>query len=212
MKPIALFLVVLLSTQTVMADGLWPPEGAPQEKASIVEPIAQVSEPTTAQEAPEVKAAIKKAFSNVEFERFITVDKQIQPLTSKLSKMYTAYKVTITSDYPGTLAIKNANINNGVPGTVAAKVVRKSPWGGMGWALIPYVGIIAGPAVSINRGVKNGRANKEAANYASQVPVGDLHKGEPISFNALVPAGQTPVLTIKFVDKEAEQEYILSSI
>jgi hypothetical protein len=160
----------------------------------------------------EVTAQIQKAYSSQEFERFITVDKQVQPIKSKLKKMYSAYKVTITSDYPGTLAIKNANINNGVPGVAAYQAVHTSAWRGLLWALIPYAGIIASPVAGITYAVSNSKAGKESAQYASQIPLGDLKRGEPLTFSTLVPAGQTPVMTIKLIDKDNSQEYILSSI
>lgn len=212
MKRLVSLSLLLCLASTAWADGLWPPGETPKEP--VAAPAEAPAEPTPIASAPAPIAAstVKLApLSDKDFEKTITINKTVLPLQSKLKKMYTAYKITVVSDYPDTLSIKNANINNAVTGSAAAETMRKSPWRGLGWALIPYVGIIAGPAVAIKNSVKNAKAVNESAAYAGQVPGVDLKRGEPLSFSALVPAGQSPVMTFKFWDKERDATYIYNS-
>lgn len=153
---------------------------------------------------------VAPAITEREAEKLITVNKQTALLKSRLKTMYTGYAISIMSDYPNNLTVKHVGVNNSVTGASAYQVVYKSPWKGLLWALIPYLGIIVGPSVSIANSSANAGSLKESSKYSGQISLLEIKKGEPQTFNVLVPAGQTPQLSLKLWDKETDTVFHLN--
>lgn len=206
---IALSLTLCLGN-AVYADGLLSSKQEPVQ-TPVSEASSVIQGTVTAAPSDAAKPTLL-VVGDKDFDKYITVDKLTQPMSSKLTEMYSGYKIIVKSEYPRTLQLQNATITNAVTGSVASKVVRDNPWKGLLWIFVPYLGIILAPVMTISYNTGNGKAKKEGAMYAGQVPTGSLKPGEPLQVYTLVPAGQTPNLTLKFKDKETNQDFILSSI
>lgn len=145
-----------------------------------------------------VMAQSTVAITEDQAANMIKIQKQPVILNSHLKKRFNAYRVTVTNDYPGSLDLTSASVSNGTNGSVAADNTKTSYvnilWGlplwllGMGIAAVVITG-------------KNDKADTEAATYTNQIPTGSLTKHETITFNTLVPMGQTPDLKLKFEDR-----------
>jgi hypothetical protein len=58
---------------------------------------------------------------------------------------------------------------------------------------------------------KNRKADTESFQFTNQIPTNTLHKNDNLSFNALVPIGQTPQIKIRFEDTKAGLSFAKSS-
>jgi hypothetical protein len=144
-----------------------------------------------------------------EASQMIKIEKAPIQLQSHLRKRYEGYKVTITNKYPSNLEVTSASIDNGVAGTVAAGNTATSYvnilWGLPLWLL--GMGIAA--AVISN---KNHKAETESFQFSNQIPTPTLHKNENMTFNTLVPVGQTPQIKLHFSDSANNLEFSKSII
>jgi hypothetical protein len=160
--------------------------------------LSLVSVPALALE----KESTVQALTQDEAAETITISKSPIVLSSKLSEKYSGYKVVINDDYPGTLSFTNATLMNGVPGSVAADKVHVSKaWELTGLLLFPIGILVIGLPVMLAINKKNKASELEAGPFNNQIPSGDLRKGDTMTFNALVPLGQTPQVQLAFKDK-----------
>ncbi len=123
------------------------------------------------------------------------------PLRSKLKKMYTAYQVTLSNEYPGALRVQSSNITNGTTGVTASQTMYTSRanmwWGallGVGGVIIvglPILGVISS---------SNKKAERESIQFPNQIQLNELQKGETVSFKALTLIGQTPQVSLALKD------------
>jgi len=143
----------------------------------------------------------------------VDITKMPMPLSSKLKKKYNAYKITLRNDYPNTLKLQNTSITNGLPGIVAySNVETTKAWALTGLLLFPIGLLIIGLPVltSINKG--NSKAETEAMGYTNQVPAIDIRHGDIFTFNALVPLGQTPQISLSFKDSKAGLQFVKNAL
>lgn len=127
------------------------------------------------------------------------------PINSKLKKQYNGYKYTITNQANQDLNLVNAQVINGVNGSVAYQATNDqhpiaTTWAicgpvglitlGIGWV----VGIVATPIVWIVSDSNSKKAQQESVSYPNIVSTGVVHKGEAITTDFLVPIGTKPQL------------------
>lgn len=135
--------------------GLLQPKVSPKEAPAVT---------TIQAEALQIQASVPSSVSesvriaDKDFDKYITVEKLSQPMESKLTEMYSGYKVVLNSDYPRMLTLKSASVSNAVAGNVAAKVVRDNPWKGLLWLFVPY-----GVPQKSDRGLRYNLAEKQSA-------------------------------------------------
>ena len=201
MKRFLSLAVAVTMTSSCYADGLLSVPASATPAIQTQAPSAAAAEPVQAV----VIQAVGPAITEDQAIDMIRVTYMPVPLRSKLKKRYGAYKVTVHSDYPGTLRMVSANIGNGFPGTAAFTSVETSKnlmWWGMLGGLAGLV-VIGLPILGIVS-ASNGKAEKESVPYPNQIPLRDIHKGESFSFNALVLNGQQPELNIALKDTKSE--------
>ncbi|MDH4378391.1 MAG: hypothetical protein QE263_00585 [Vampirovibrionales bacterium] len=125
------------------------------------------------------------------------------PLASKLNKSFQGYRVTVASDYPNTLKIHSANINNGQPGTTAYSMVESSLAPAFLSLLLGGGGLLLiGVPIMVVKSSRNSKARQESLQFSNQVPLGDLASDDSFTFNALVPFGQQPDVFLTFKDRQ----------
>jgi hypothetical protein len=127
----------------------------------------------------------------------VHVKKEQVELTSHLKKRYTAYKVTIQSEYPGTLRLDSASIQNGITGQIAS-INTKTSWWNILWGLPLWLLGMGIAALVISN--KNDHATTEGAQYPNAIPDDELTKGQDLVIKALVPVGEQPKLKLHFTD------------
>jgi hypothetical protein len=120
-------------------------------------------------------------------------------LHSHLKKKYSGYRVTIESEYPGKLEVKQSSIDNGVVGGVAADSTTTS-YANVLWGL-PLVWLGMGIAALVISN-KNHKAETESYQFPNQIPNNTLHRNDVLTFTALVPNGQTPQIKLRFEDEK----------
>lgn len=141
--------------------------------------------------------------------QMVKVEKSPILLQSHLRKRFAAYKVTVTNQYPGNLDLTSASVDNGTQGTIAADSTSTSYvnvlWGlplwllGMGIAAV----VISG---------KNSKAETEGAQFSNQVPTNTLMKNDSLTFNTLVPTGETPHVKLHFEDHKTGLAFVKNII
>ncbi len=133
----------------------------------------------------------------------IKVENVALPIESaRLGKKYSAYKVIMTSDYPGALNVQSGTVTNGVAGQLAYQSAKASAGFNWFWLFFPYIGIIIAPITTAVSHNKNKKAESESIQYPGQVPLADsLQKGETLEFKTLVPLGQKPAIRVVLRDK-----------
>lgn len=146
---------------------------------------------------------------NQDFEKSVSTEVLPITITSHLKKLYDGYKIVITSNYPGTLNIDAAIINNGVAGATAYKTLYVSPYKALPWAFIPFIGIIPALTLDVMYGTTDAKMEKESKLYPGTFSGAQLKNGESVAAMVLVPAGQKPIMNLKFSDKENNQVYSL---
>jgi hypothetical protein len=157
-------------------------------------------EPTQTNPSPSL------AFTNDQVAELIHINKTSLPLSSKLKKRYSAYRITVTSEYPHPLHLESASLINGVSGQMAYESVHTTKaWALFGLLLFPIGLVIIGLPILTSINASNGKAEKEGLGYSNQVPTLDLQQGQTSQFTALVPINQTPQITLNFRDRETQQ-------
>jgi hypothetical protein len=127
----------------------------------------------------------------------VTIDKTPITLESHLKRKYSAYKISVTSEYPEELKISSASIQNGVTGSLAAQKAETS-WVNILWGLpLGFIGMGIAAVVIFD---KNHKAENEASDFQNQPPSTTLHKGDIVTFDALVPNQQPLSATFHFKD------------
>lgn len=201
-QPLALSLVFTLSTvfpiHAVYADGLLPAKSStPATTMATAQPAAATS--------PTVQAAAiaTPPLTTDQAQDLIQITQASIPLSSKLQKSYEAYRITVQSNYPGTLHLQSAAVNNAQSGAMAAELVKASMTpvymtlllGGAGFILIGV------PMLIVKNG-HNEKARQEALPYTNQIPLTELNQGQLVTFNVLVPLGQKPDISLNFKDRQ----------
>ena len=195
---LTLAIVTLLPLQVVYADGLLPAQTpAPQ----IANTATQVTIP-----APIQAAITNNSLTSLTADQaqdLIQITQASIPLSSKLQKSYEAYRVTVQSNYPGTLYLQSAAVNNAQSGAMAAELVKASMTpvymtlllGGAGFVLI-------GVPMLIMKNGHNEKSRQEALPYTNQIPLVELPQGQMLTFQVLVPLGQKPDVSLNFKDRQ----------
>jgi len=202
-QSLALTLAFTLSTlfplQFVYADGLIP------AKPTIPVTTVVTSQPITAT-APTVQASVTTAptLTAENAQDLIQITQASLPLSSNLRKSYEAYRVTIQSNYPGTLHLQSAAVNNAQSGSMAAELVKASMTPVYCTLLLGLAGfVLIGVPMMIVKNGHNEKSRQEALPYTNQIPLTELTQGQMISFNVLVPLGQKPDISLNFKDRQS---------
>ncbi len=139
-------------------------------------------------------------------EQLIEVTSTSIPLHSKLQKTYQAYKLTLNSQYPGTLHLQSASINNGQNGTLAYELIKSSMTPVYLTLLLGLAGfVVIGVPMLCVKNSHNQKSHTEALPYTNQIPLTDLSHGQTLQFDALVPLGQKPDVSLNFQDRQSGQ-------
>lgn len=193
---ITLTLATTLPLQLVYADGLLPAKTAPEASKSAEssqpspEPLKTISEPSQVQ----VK---------VSPEELLEVTSASIPLHSKLQKTYQAYKLTLNSQYPGLLHLQSASINNGQNGTMAYELTKASMTPVYMTLLLGLAGfVLIGVPMLCVKNSHNQKSHTEGLPYTNQIPLIDLNQGQTLHFDALVPLGQKPDVSLNFLNRK----------
>lgn len=139
------------------------------------------------------------------------------PLKSRLKKEYTGHEYKITNESKSTINIVNAQIINGVDGSVGYNAVEEGGGKSVGilWAVCGPVGLftlgigwVAGligtPIAWIIGNNKDKKARKESIPYSNIVPLGNIGKMESVSVMSLVPIGSKPQLKLSIYDEKTK--------
>jgi len=193
---LAFTLTVLFPIQTVHANSVLPTKTTTQT-TSLAQPITN---PT-----PTVQATVTTTPSITadQAQDLIQVTQASLPLTSKLQKAYEAYRITVQNNYPNTLYLQSAAVNNAQSGAMAAELVKASMTpvymtlllGGAGFILIGV------PMLIVKNG-HNEKSRQEALPYTNQIPLVELNQGQMLTFQVLVPLGQKPDVSLNFKDRQ----------
>jgi hypothetical protein len=190
---------------TAQADGLLPPK-LPSETAIPVTaeqtapnlPVAQPAAPLSAM-------VIQQPFlSETDAQGLIQVITSPIPFESRLQRTYQGYRITVQSDYPGILHVQSASINNGQNGTMAFETVRSSMTLVYASLFLGLAGfLLIGVPVLLVKNHRNDKTRTEALPFTNQIPLLDLAKGQTLHFDALVPLGQKPDISLSFLDRKS---------
>ncbi len=143
----------------------------------------------------------------------LSVKREELILKSELKKKYLAYEYIITNQSRENIEIKNAQVINGISGTVAFNAneegAKKSigrlwivmgPLGlftlGLGWV----AGVLGTPIAAIKGHLKKNKIEKESENYKIDVSVGILQPQESIRIKILTTFGTSPQLKLTAAD------------
>lgn len=202
---LALTLTTLLPLQTVYADGLSPTKVTSQPIPSSAVSVS-TNPSTTPATIPTVQGAITTTpgINSDQAQDLIQITQASIPLSSKLQKSYEAYKITVQNNYPGTLYLQSAAVNNAQSGAMAAELVKASMTpvymtlllGGAGFILIGV------PMLIVKNG-HNEKARQEALPYTNQIPLVELPQGQLFTVQVLVPLGQKPDISLNFKDRQS---------
>lgn len=140
--------------------------------------------------------------------QLIQIEKTPILLQSHLRRRYAGYKITLTNKYPGNLELTSASIDNGVTGAIAAENTSTS-YANILWGLPLWLLGMGIAAFVVSN--KNHKAETESFQFPNQVPNTTLHKGDNVSFNVLVPTGQSPQLKFHFTDTKNSLEFSKAS-
>ncbi len=178
------------------ADGLLP------DKQAIITPqITNIPTQPTAAPSSTVQAQV-----TVSPDQLIEVTSTSIPLQSKLQKTYQAYKLTLSSQYPGTLHLQSASINNGQNGTLAYELIKSGMTPVYLTLLMGLAGfVVIGVPMLCVKNSHNQKSHTEALPYTNQIPLTDLSHGQTLQFDALVPLGQKPDVSLNFQDRQSGQ-------
>ena len=216
MKSIVSAILLIGFASPALADGLLPekapqvmeikmPDGTKQKgfvKDGVFVPIVD----TAKAETQKIEAQVKQIVTSMDEDTaasLISVETTLLPLDSKLKKRYSAYKITVTSNYPKSLRVVSGNVSNAIDGPLAYQIVKGSASKSLFGLLVPFAWIVVTP---VSAGVihnRNKKAEGEAVLYPGQVPMIDhISKGENFQFSALVPLGQKPQVRVAFKDSD----------
>lgn len=190
---------------TAQADGLLPPK-LPSEAATSVTTEQTAPNPSATQPAASLAATIVQppVLSETDAQGLIQVITAPIPLNSRLQRTYQGYRMTVQSDYPGLLHVQSASINNGQNGTLAFETVRSSMTPVYMTLLMGLAGfVLIGVPMLIVKNHHNEKTRMEALPFTNQIPLLDLAKGQSLHFDALVPLGQKPDISLSFTDRKS---------
>jgi len=144
-------------------------------------------------------------FANVQND--VSINLTQLSLNSKLRKDYKGYQYTIQNTGNEDINLINAQIINGVDGSVAYSTSSNNHPVAMVWAICGPVGLftlglgwfagaIATPIVWSVSNSNNSKARMESNSYPNIVNLGYLKKGDVITVKTLVPIGSQPQLKL----------------
>jgi len=186
---LALCLASLLPLQTAYADNQLP------------QPVAST---TTQIPSTTLQANVNTQTSQPTEETapsLIQITSASIPLSSKLQKSYEAYRITVQSDYPTLIKLQSGAINNAQSGNMAFEMARSGMTPVYCTLLLGLAGfVLIGVPMLIIRNGHNEKSRQEALHYTNQIPLLELVKGQTLNFDALVPLGQKPDISLTFKD------------
>jgi len=195
----ALTLLICLSTllplQVTYADTIsaTKPSNTAEQAASSIPPTASTIVQATVTTLSEETAA-----------DLIQVTKSPLPLNSKLQKSYEAYRITVQSDYPRTLRLQSASVNNAQSGAMAYELVKSSMTPAYCTLFLGLAGfVLIGVPMLIVKNSHNDQSKQESLTFTNQIPLTELGKGEVLNFDTLVPLGQKPDVSLSFRDRQS---------
>ncbi len=206
--PMAISLSLFFPLQlTVYADGLLEPAKVPFPSVAA---MSTSTTPTTEPAAPLTATVVQQptaqqpAITETDAPNSIQIITSPLPLESLLQRTYQGYRMTIQSDYPGILHVQSASINNGQNGTMAFETVRSSMTLVYATLFLGLAGfVLIGVPVLLVKNHCNDKLRVEALPFTNQIPLLDLAKGQTLHFDALVPLGQKPDISLSFLDRKS---------
>jgi hypothetical protein len=132
----------------------------------------------------------------------IEINKSLLTLKSEyLKKDFAAYKISITSKYPNPLNIVSGDVINAQDSFIIYLSTMES-------ALSGYY---SGTAYNYRKILKNTKEAKlELMKYNQKIPLFLLNPGTSISFDIIVPLGQTPSVYLNLYDLNTFKLYTIS--
>lgn len=203
-RPLAIAMAITLSSTfplqlTAYADGLLPPKVQPSPVTTSIP-----ATPTTEPAAPLTATVVQQpTLTESDAQNLIQVITSPIPLASRLQRTYQGYRLTVQSDYPDILHVQSASINNGQNGTMAFETVRASMTPVYMTLLLGLGGfVLIGVPMLLVKNHHNDKTRTESLPFTNQIPMLDLAKGQTLHFDALVPLGQKPDISLSFTDRK----------
>jgi hypothetical protein len=187
------------------ADGLLPPKVSAETMPSAVTGQTTPNPPTAQPAAPLSAMVIQQpVLGETDAQGLIQVITSPIPFESRLQRTYQGYRITVQSDYPGILHVQSASINNGQNGTMAFETVRSSMTLVYASLFLGLAGfLLIGIPVLLVKNHRNDKIRTDALPFTNQIPLLDLAKGQTLHFDALVPLGQKPDISLSFLDRKS---------
>jgi hypothetical protein len=144
------------------------------------------------------------------------------PLKStKLRKYFRGYSFTVQNKATRPVHLINAQVKNGIDGSMAYALIDDGSGVGIWWAicgpvgLITFgigwaVGLVGTPVYLIVNSVKKKKARVESLAYTSVVDLGVLNTGDTIEVKTLARLGTKPQLKLTMQDTDTKEVFSVS--
>ena len=152
----------------------------------------------------------------------IEIDLEQVPLKSvKLRKEFEGYSFTIQNKATKPLTLINAQVKNGVDGSVAYSSVDNGSGVGIWWAICGpaglftfgigwLVGLLGTPVYLVVDKNRNKKARVESLPYTNLVDLGTLNNGDSIEVKTLARLGTKPQLKLTVQDDATKETFMVS--